>query len=140
MCRVLKERKKVTFLILIKNKLFILIKLIIYLLAVLAKRMKIWERRLMKDFQVAPINNEEDQEEFQPPPENEDALSRFRRIARQAARQTTSYRWGQVMEGVGVITGSTQIGRCRNRQSFKNQQNLQRAMAEAKRYFYIYLN
>lgn len=36
------------------------------------------------------------------------------------------------MRGVGIEAGS-QIGRCRNRQSFKNQQNLQKAMEEARR-------
>uniref|UniRef100_A0A182NPI7 Transient receptor ion channel domain-containing protein n=1 Tax=Anopheles dirus TaxID=7168 RepID=A0A182NPI7_9DIPT len=98
--------------------------------AVLAKRMKIWERRLMKDFQVAPVEMAEQEEEE----EEEDAnpLARFRRVAKKVANNTTSAKWGQVMTGVGVEM-NTQIGRCRNRDSFRQQQQLQKAMAEARR-------
>uniref|UniRef100_A0A182YA85 Transient receptor ion channel domain-containing protein n=1 Tax=Anopheles stephensi TaxID=30069 RepID=A0A182YA85_ANOST len=98
--------------------------------AVLAKRMKIWERRLMKDFQVAPVEIAEQEEEE----EEEDAnpLARFRRVAKKVANNTTSAKWGQVMTGVGVEMNS-QIGRCRNRDSFRQQQQLQKAMAEARR-------
>ncbi|XP_062564885.1 transient-receptor-potential-like protein [Armigeres subalbatus] len=100
--------------------------------AVLAKRMKIWERRLMKDFHVAPVDiqenvlNEEDEEEDANP------LARFRRVAKKVATQTTSAKWGQVMSGVGIETNS-QIGRCKNRDSFRQQQQLQKAMNEARR-------
>ncbi|XP_052861869.1 transient-receptor-potential-like protein [Anopheles cruzii] len=97
---------------------------------VLAKRMKVWERRLMKDFQVAPVElAEQDEEE-----EEEDAnpLARFRRVAKKVANNTTSAKWGQVMTGVGVEM-NTQIGRCRNRDSFRQQQQLQKAMNEARR-------
>uniref|UniRef100_A0A182RLY7 ANK_REP_REGION domain-containing protein n=1 Tax=Anopheles funestus TaxID=62324 RepID=A0A182RLY7_ANOFN len=98
--------------------------------AVLAKRMKIWERRLMKDFQVAPVEIADQEEEE----EEEDAnpLARFRRVAKKVANNTTSAKWGQVMTGVGVEMNS-QIGRCRNRDSFRQQQQLQKAMAEARR-------
>uniref|UniRef100_A0A182K248 Transient receptor ion channel domain-containing protein n=1 Tax=Anopheles christyi TaxID=43041 RepID=A0A182K248_9DIPT len=98
--------------------------------AVLAKRMKIWERRLMKDFQVAPVEITEQEEEE----EEEDAnpLARFRRVAKKVANNTTSAKWGQVMTGVGVGINS-QIGRCRNRDSFRQQQQLQKAMAEARK-------
>uniref|UniRef100_A0ABK8G6C4 Transient receptor ion channel domain-containing protein n=1 Tax=Anopheles gambiae TaxID=7165 RepID=A0ABK8G6C4_ANOGA len=99
--------------------------------AVLAKRMKIWERRLMKDFQVAPVEMTEQEAEEE---EEEDAnpLARFRRVAKKVANNTTSAKWGQVMTGVGVEI-NTQIGRCRNRDSFRQQQQLQKAMAEARR-------
>lgn len=90
----------------------------------LGKKMKVWERRLMKDFHVAPVNIEELEE----PPEDR-GINRFRRVARQVVSQTTSFKWG---EAVRAVT-DTQIGRCRKRQSFKNQQNLQRAIKEAQR-------
>lgn len=90
----------------------------------LAKRMKVWERRLMKDFRVAPMVNEET-EDFG----NEKGIARFRRVAKQVVSQTTSRRWDDVVRSVA----DTQIGRCHNRESFRNQQNLQRAMDEAKR-------
>uniref|UniRef100_A0A336L2Z3 CSON002599 protein n=1 Tax=Culicoides sonorensis TaxID=179676 RepID=A0A336L2Z3_CULSO len=97
---------------------------------VLGKKMKVWERRLMKDFHVAPIDVENPDEE--PAPEGETSLARFKRIAKRVASETTSGRWNEVMRGVGIEAG-TQIGRCRHRQSFKNQQNLQKAMEEARR-------
>lgn len=89
----------------------------------LAKRMKVWERRLMKDFHVAPTTVEESNQV------QEKGIERFRRVAKQVVSQTTSYRW---TEAVRCVT-DTQIGRCRNRESFRNQQNLARAMNEAKR-------
>lgn len=91
----------------------------------LAKRMKIWERRLMKDFHVTPMAGEEEAE----PISHEKGIARFRRVAKQIANQTATHRWGETIRGVT----DTQIGRCRNRSSFQNQQNLQRAMDEAKR-------
>lgn len=94
--------------------------------------MKVWERRLMKDFQVAPtILDDEQPQEFIP--EDENPVQRFRRVAFKVAQQTTSSKWDDVIEAVGVKTMS-QIGRCRNRKSFKNQQNLQKAMKEAKKF------
>ncbi|KPJ10050.1 Transient-receptor-potential-like protein [Papilio machaon] len=93
---------------------------------VLAKRMKIWERRLMKDFKVAPVPPVDDEEK----PEHETALSRFRRIAKMAVASTSTAMWDRTLAGAGI---STQIGRCRTRQSFKNQQNLQKAMDEARK-------
>lgn len=81
----------------------------------------------MKDFHVAPV--EQDQDE---PIQDETSLAKFRRVALKVAQQSATHKWGQVMEGVGVQMNS-QIGRCHNRQSFKNQQNLKRAMAEARR-------
>lgn len=101
---------------------------------VLAKKMKVWERRLMKDFHVAGGAPEEEAEgeEGEEEPANLTGLARFKRAAQKVATNTATSKWGQVISDVGVITNS-QIGRCRNRQSFKNQQNLQRAMEEARR-------
>ena len=80
----------------------------------------------MKDFHVAPITTDE-----VPETENQDkGLARFKRIAQQVANQTTSHKWGEAVKGVT----DTQIGKCHNSQSYKNQQNLQKAIAEAKRY------
>lgn len=90
----------------------------------LAKRMKVWERRLMKDFHVAPTTTEECDEK-----PNEKGLARFRRVAHEVVNQTTSHKWNEAVQGVT----DTQIGRCRNRESFRNQQNLAKAMTEAKR-------
>lgn len=96
--------------------------------------MKVWERRLMKDFQVAPtINDDAPEEDAEEIPEDENPVQRFRRVAFKVAQQTTSSKWDDVIEGVGCKTIS-QIGRCRNRKSFKNQQNLQKAMKEAKKF------
>lgn len=86
--------------------------------------MKVWERRLMKDFHVAPGEANESNEQS-----NERGIARFRRIAKQVAFSTSAYKWGEAVRGIT----DTQIGRCRNRESFRNQQNLQRAMDEAKR-------
>ncbi|XP_058116819.1 transient-receptor-potential-like protein [Anopheles ziemanni] len=99
--------------------------------AVLAKRMKIWERRLMKDFHVAPVEMGE-QEEQEEEEEDANPLARFRRVAKKVANNTSSAKWGQVMTSVGVEINS-QIGRCRNRDSFRQQQQLQKAMDEARR-------
>lgn len=100
---------------------------------VLAKKMKVWERRLMKDFQVAGMPEEcIEEEDENEEPANLTGLARFKKAAQKVATNTASSKWGQVMTDVGVVTNS-QIGRCRNRQSFKNQQNLQRAMEEARR-------
>ncbi|XP_037871365.1 transient-receptor-potential-like protein isoform X2 [Bombyx mori] len=91
---------------------------------VLGSKQKVWERRLMKDFQIAVAGVEEEK------PANEDGLSRFRRIAKMAIANTTNAKWDQTLAGTGI---SSQIGRCRSRESFKNQQNLQRAMEEARK-------
>lgn len=70
--------------------------------AILGKKMKIWERRLMKDFHVAPVTAEEDMQQgpYEDPPENEDSLARFRRIAKLAVLNSSSHKWGQLLEGV----------------------------------------
>jgi transient-receptor-potential-like protein len=98
---------------------------------VLAKRMKIWERRLMKDFQVAPVEIAENPEQPAAPVE-ENPLDRFRRISKQVASQSTSAKWSEVIRSA-TIEANSQIGRCRNRDSFRNQQNLLKAMEQAKK-------
>lgn len=100
--------------------------------AILGKKNRVWERRLMKDFQVGPVAAEEEMDKLisEPPPENEDSLARFRRIAKLAVMNSSSHKWGQVVHG---ICQASQIGRCNNRESFKNQQNLQKAMEQARR-------
>lgn len=86
--------------------------------------MKIWERRLMKNFHVAPIAIDEE-----PEPVKDRGIDRFRRVASQIVSQTTSHKWNEAVKGVV----DTQIGRCRDGESYKNQQNLQKAINEAKR-------
>ncbi|XP_053684232.1 transient-receptor-potential-like protein [Sabethes cyaneus] len=105
--------------------------------AVLAKRMKVWERRLMKDFHVAPVELQADileEDEAAEEAEEVDAnpLARFRRIALKVASQTNAAKWGQIMSGVGFETNS-QIGKCKTRDSYRQQQHLQKAMVEAQR-------
>lgn len=95
----------------------------------LGKRMKVWERRLMKDFHVAPITGDEEREEQQQQLTMDRGIARFRRVAQQVVSQTTSHKWSETVRCVV----DTQIGRCHNRESFKNQQNLKKAMHEAKR-------
>lgn len=90
-----------------------------------AKRMKIWERRLMKNFHVAPTITEDDLQLQS----KEKGIERFRRVAKQVMDQTTSHKWTEAVRKVQ----DTQIGRCRDRDSFRNQQNLAKAMTEAKR-------
>lgn len=65
----------------------------------MAKRAKVWERRLMKDFHLAPVAGDDDLETLmnQPVPENEDVLDRFRRVARLAVLSSTQQKWSQVV-------------------------------------------
>lgn len=90
-----------------------------------AKRMKIWERRLMKNFHVAPTINEDEL----PQQSTEKGIERFRRVAKQVMDQTSSHKWTEAVRKVQ----DTQIGRCHDRDSFRNQQNLAKAITEAKR-------
>ncbi|XP_017784477.1 PREDICTED: transient-receptor-potential-like protein isoform X2 [Nicrophorus vespilloides] len=69
------------------------------------KKMKIWERRLMKDFKVVPVNTKE-------------------RIVSED---------GGTLSGNEDSLTSSQIGRCNSKQDSKKQRNLQQAMNEAKR-------
>lgn len=61
--------------------------------------MKVWERRLMKDFQVTvPVNGTEMEEELGAlqPTEDEDNIARWKRIAKLAVLQSANHRWTQV--------------------------------------------
>ncbi|CAG9767036.1 unnamed protein product [Ceutorhynchus assimilis] len=97
--------------------------------AILGKRMKIWERRLMKDFKVVPVAVEENEELFSPV-EGETSLARFRRVAKMAVLNSSLNKWQEVVKGACT---ASQIGRCHTRDSIKKQQNLQKAITEAKR-------
>lgn len=69
--------------------------------AILGKKMRIWERHLMKDFHLAPVTAEEDMGATQEvPPEDENSLVRFRRIAKLAVLNSSSHKWSQIVEGV----------------------------------------
>lgn len=57
--------------------------------------MKVWERRLMKDFHVAASPGDE-QESLQPPPAGENNVSRWKRIAKLAVLRSANHRWSQV--------------------------------------------
>lgn len=59
--------------------------------------MKIWERRLMKDFHVAPVALDEEEK-----PADESGLSRFRRIAKMAIANTNNDKWDQTFAGTGI--------------------------------------
>lgn len=100
--------------------------------AVLAKRMKVWERRLMKDFHVAPVEPPDEEEAVVAEHVEENPLDRFRRISKQVASQSASCKWNEVIK-CATIEANSQIGRCRNRESFKNQQNLMKAMDQARK-------
>ncbi|XP_032677800.1 transient-receptor-potential-like protein [Odontomachus brunneus] len=101
---------------------------------ILGKKMKIWERRLMKDFQVAgPVNPSDTdlQEEMSlQQPEDENNIERWKRIARLAVLTSAEHRWSQVVRSA---VKSSQIGKSNSRASLQNQQSLKKAMEEAKR-------
>lgn len=92
--------------------------------------MKVWERRLMKDFHVAPVDHPDG--EGNNPNFGESALERFRRVSKLVAAKSANIKWNEVIKGASIEAYS-QIGRCRNRQSFKNQQNLMKAMEQARK-------
>ncbi|KAK9680694.1 hypothetical protein QE152_g38884 [Popillia japonica] len=98
--------------------------------AILGKKMKVWERRLMKDFKVAPINSEE-MEKFiyVTAPENEDSLARFRRIAKMALLNSSLHKWRQVVKGACL---ASQIGHCNSEDSLKKQQDLRNNILSAR--------
>ncbi|XP_008203556.1 transient-receptor-potential-like protein isoform X1 [Nasonia vitripennis] len=99
---------------------------------VLGKKMRVWERRLMKDFQVASLADDpiEEMQHLENPPENEEIAAKWRRIARLAVLKSAEHRWTQVIDN--TVTKS-QIGRSNNRVSLRNQANLKRVMEEARR-------
>lgn len=71
--------------------------------AVLGRKMKVWERRLMKDFKVAPVVTDEEADfVYEPPPEGENSLAKFRRIAKMAAVTSSLNKWRQVVKGACI--------------------------------------
>lgn len=60
--------------------------------------MKVWERRLMKDFQVAPVSTLEEDGK----PVHEDSLARFKRVARMAAAMAKGSKWDQTLAATGI--------------------------------------
>ncbi|XP_011872561.1 PREDICTED: transient-receptor-potential-like protein [Vollenhovia emeryi] len=101
---------------------------------VLGKKMRVWERRLMKDFQVAgPVNpaDADLQEELAlQQPVDESNVERWKRIARLAVLTSAEHRWSQVVKNA---VKSSQIGKSCSKASLQNQQSLKKAMEEAKR-------
>jgi hypothetical protein len=71
-----------------------------FIAAVLGKRMRVWERRLMKDFQVASAVDDPTDEinQLQQAPEDEDVAAKWKRIARLAVLKSAEYRWTQVCQ------------------------------------------
>lgn len=86
----------------------------------------------MKDFQVAPVDIlDVDESEVPLTEQQENPLDRFRRISKQVASQSAAVKWGDIIQRA-TIEANSQIGRCRNRESFKKQQNLMKAMDQAR--------
>ncbi|XP_078053457.1 transient receptor potential-like [Augochlora pura] len=96
---------------------------------ILGKRMKVWERRLMKDFHVA-TNMSVDIGDEGKPPEGEDNVARWKRIAKLVVQQTPNQRWAQV---VNSAIKSSQIGKSSSKASYQSQKNLKIAMEEAQK-------
>lgn len=110
-----------------------------------AKKAKEWERRLMKGFQVAPIQMQEDKSngnvngegdineikiEKEPSrPEKETPKQKFQRVARQVAAQSTAHKWNVVLQGT---LKNSQIGRS-SLESRRSIQHLNKAIEEAKK-------
>lgn len=91
----------------------------------------------MKDFQVAPVEQIEVAEIETEAGESkriiqESPLERFRRVSKQVASQSACVKWNDVIRSA-TIEAHSQIGRCNKRESFKNQQNLLKAMEQARR-------
>ncbi|XP_076249512.1 transient receptor potential-like isoform X2 [Calliopsis andreniformis] len=71
--------------------------------AVLGKKKKVWERRLMKDFHVAaPVIDPETEEQvtsLQSSSEGEDSVARWKRVAKLAVERSANQRWREVQSG-----------------------------------------
>ena len=108
--------------------------------------MKVWERRLMKGFQVAPMQASSEQEllsnvngegemrevkvETVPSkPAKETARQRFQRAARTVLLQSSTHKWNVVLQGT---LQNSQIGRSTKYQR-KSLCNLGKAIEEAKK-------
>ncbi|XP_037811373.1 transient-receptor-potential-like protein [Lucilia sericata] len=111
-----------------------------------AKKTKMWERQLMKGFQVAPcqnvneeklngnVNSECDINEIKVEkdpsrPDKETPKQRFQRVARLVAQQSTAHKWTMVLQST---LKDSQIGRS-NKDSVKNLHHLGKAIEEAKK-------
>ncbi|XP_076479805.1 transient receptor potential-like [Bombus vancouverensis nearcticus] len=101
---------------------------------ILGKKMRVWERQLMKDFQVAvPVSGTESEEQvdsLQQPDEDEDNIARWKRIAKLAVLKSANHRWSQVVDSA---IKSSQIGKSNSKASLQNQLHLKAAMEEAQR-------
>ena len=104
--------------------------------------MKVWERRLMKGFQVAPVqaSNEPDVngegemsevkvESVPSRPAKETARERFQRVARTVLLQSSTPKWNVVLQGT---LQNSQIGRSTKYQR-KSLHNLGKAIEEARK-------
>lgn len=62
--------------------------------------MKIWERRLMKDFQVVPVTTDEETNILLIPPENETSIAKFRRVAKMVVDNSNVHvdKWNSVVK------------------------------------------
>uniref|UniRef100_A0A1I8P5H8 Transient receptor ion channel domain-containing protein n=1 Tax=Stomoxys calcitrans TaxID=35570 RepID=A0A1I8P5H8_STOCA len=118
-----------------------------------ARKTKVWERRLMKGFQLAPVDNVNDEnardgngngnfnvngygdmneirvEKVASRPAQETPKQRFQRVARQVAAQSTAHKWTMVLQGT---LKNSQIGRS-NKEAAKNVEQLGKAIEEAKK-------
>lgn len=55
----------------------------------------------MKNFHVTPVAGDEEMDEIlKTPPENEDPLARFRRVAKLAVLKSNNRKWGEIVEGI----------------------------------------
>lgn len=71
----------------------------LFIPAVLGKKMKVWERQLMKDFHLAPVGGDDDIDQLmQNEHENEDPLDRFRRVAKLAVLKSCAYKWTETID------------------------------------------
>ncbi|XP_073813847.1 transient receptor potential-like [Musca autumnalis] len=113
-----------------------------------ARKTKVWERRLMKGFQLGPVENVNDEklptngnvngagdineikiEKEASRPAQETSKQRFQRVARQVAAQSTAHKWNVVIQGT---LKNSQIGRT-NQDSAKNLEQLHKAIEEARK-------
>jgi len=63
-----------------------------------------WKRRLMADFHVTPVTTGEDMDQtLEVPPEKENSLARFRRVAKLAVKISASSKWGEIVEGICFV-------------------------------------
>ncbi|XP_017839317.2 transient-receptor-potential-like protein isoform X2 [Drosophila busckii] len=110
------------------------------------RRMKVWERRLMKGYEVAPVKTHSEPEllsnvngegemrevkiESVPSrPAKETARERFQRVARTVLLQSSTHKWNMVLQGT---MSNSQIGRSTKHER-KQLHNLGKAIEEARK-------